>query len=80
MSEHFSKTFKHLHANCVCNVKVSKNAPTNGQWPEIATSTLFADQKKDEHFFMASGAFNLQKLNCQFFLMYHLLNAPHFAT
>ena len=33
--------FKHLHANCVCNVKVSKNAPTNGQWPEISTSTRF---------------------------------------
>ena len=40
-----------------------------------------ADQRKDEHFFMASGAFNLQKLNCQFLKnVSHLLNAPHFAT
>ena len=30
---------------------------------------------------MASGAFNLQKLNCQFLKnVSHLLNAPHFAT
>ena len=42
---------------------------------------VFADQRKDEHFFMASGAFNLQKLNCQFLKNEsHLLNAPHFAT
>ena len=30
---------------------------------------------------MASGAFNVQKLNCQFLKsVSHLLNAPHFAT
>ena len=41
----------------------------------------FADQRKDEHFFMASGAFNLKKLNCKFLKnVSHLLNAPHFAT
>ena len=40
----------------------------------------FADQRKDEHFFMASGAFNLKKLNCQFFKNVSHLNAPHFAT
>ena len=45
---------------------------TNGQWPELAStgSTHFSDQKKDDYFFMASGAFSVQKLNCQFFLMY----------
>ena len=63
MPEHFSKRNKHLHANCVCDVKVSKNA----QWPELKQLVhVFSDQRKDEHFFMASGAFNLQKLNCQF--------------
>ena len=37
---------------------------------------VFADQRKDEHFFMASGAFNFQKLNCQFLKnVSHLLNA-----
>ena len=40
----------------------------------------FADQRKDEHFFMASGTFNLKKLNCQFFFNVSHLNAPHFAT
>ena len=40
----------------------------------------FADQRKDEHFFMASGAFNLKKLNCQFLKNVSHLNAPHFAT
>ena len=81
MFEHFSKRNKHLHANCICNVKVSKNAPTNGQWPELATIVHnFADQRKDEHFFMASGAFNLKKLNCQFFKNVSHLNALHFAT
>ena len=41
---------------------------------------VFADQRKDEHFFMASGAFNLQKLNCQFLKnVSNLLNSPHFA-
>ena len=39
---------------------------TNGQWLELATSKFFYNQRKDEHFFMASGAFNMQKLNCQF--------------
>ena len=28
MPEHFSKRNKHLHANCVYNVKVPQNAPT----------------------------------------------------
>ena len=40
----------------------------------------FADQRKYEHFFMASGAFNLKKLNCQFLKNVSHLNAPHFAT
>ena len=40
----------------------------------------FVDQRKDEHFFMASGAFNLKKLNCQFLKNVSHLNAPHFAT
>ena len=46
MFEHFSKRNKHLHANYICNVKVSKNAPTNGQWPELATSTQFCWPEK----------------------------------
>ena len=42
---------------------------------------IFSEQRKDEHFFMASGAFNLQKLNCKFLKNVSLqLNAPHFAT
>ena len=40
----------------------------------------FADQRKDEHFFMASGAFNLKKFNCQFLKNVSHLNALHFAT
>ena len=79
MSEHFSKS---IYMQIVYVMwKCPKTHPQMDNGLKLQLVHVFADQRKDEHFFMALGAFNLQQLNCQFLKnVSHLLNAPHFAT